>query len=192
MLVTLFLSATHSFAQNRKDLAVSAAGGRLNSPYYKKAHPKGFFGLEFDYHLSEKNVLSVAYVNGSHYYVDDVLSNTPLSQYAFYPPGANAEAYYDVFSVGYKRKIINRRRFSLAPGVGIGWMTLKREYPYTRGPSMSIEQSVFSDFAFPVTLDAMYKLTNRWQVGLAGGFLVEPDYPILALRAGIRVSYVLP
>jgi hypothetical protein len=184
--ILVMLNAT---GQEKKDLAISLSAGVLNSPYYNNAHSRGFFGFGFDYHVSRRHVLSASYLAGKHDYLDNILSNT--TYYIVYPKGTNAEATYNTFSVSYKYKIINQPKFSVAPSVGAGIMTHTRDYPYTQGTSFFFNTSSWSDLVFPVTLDINYKIFKRWQLGLTGGFLIHPDYPILALHAGPRLSYVV-
>jgi hypothetical protein len=180
-----------SFGQEKKDLAVSISTGYLNSPYYNNAHSRGFYGAGFDYHLSGRQVLSANYLAGAHDYFDNTLSNTPASVFIINPKRTNAKATYNTFSVSYKYKIINTTRLSVAPGLGAGIMTHSNEYPYTQGTSMIFQTSSWSDLVFPVTLDINFKAFRQWQLGLTSGFLIHPDFPILALHAGPKLSYIL-
>jgi len=180
-----------TFGQEKKDLTVSLSAGYLNSPYYNNAHSRGFYGFGFDYHISRRHVLSANYFAGRHDYFDNTLSNTPASVYIVNPKGTNAKATYNTFSVLYKYKIINQANFSIVPGAGAGIMTHTRNYPYTQGSLIIFQTSYWSDLVFPVTLDINYKVFKQWQVGLTGGFLIVPDYPILALYAGPKLFYVL-
>jgi len=189
--ILLTFSTLHSFGQDKKDLAVSVTTGYLNSPYYNNAHSRGFYGIGFDYNIAIRHVLSANYFAGGHDYFDNTLSNTPASAYIINPKGTNAKAFYNTFSVSYKYKIINQAKLSVVPGVGAGIMTHTRDYPYTQATSMTFQTSSWSDLVFPVTLDINYKVHRHWQIGLTGGFIIHPDYPILALHAGPKLSYVL-
>jgi hypothetical protein len=180
-----------SFAQDKKDLAVSVSAGYFNSPYYGNAHSRGFYGIGFDYNIAKRHLLSANYSAGAHDYFDNTLSNTPASAYIVNPKGTNAKASYNTFWVSYKYKITNLAKLSVVPGVGAGIMTHARDYPYTHATSMIFQTSSWSDLVFPVTLDVNYKLHRHWQIGLTGGFLIHPDYPILALHVGPKLSYVL-
>ncbi len=180
-----------SSGQNKKDLAVSVSAGYFNSPYYNNAHSRGFYGAGFEYHIARRQVLSANYLAGGHDYFDNTLSNTPASAFIINPKGTNAKATYNIFSISYKYKIIDNTKFSVVPGVGAGMMTHTRDYPYTQPTSMTFHTSSFSDLVFPVTLDINYKMHSHWQLGLTGGFFIDPDYPILALHAGPKLSYVL-
>lgn len=142
--------------------------------------------------IFQRNILlSVNYFAGNHVYFDDILSNTPASNYIVYPKGTNAKATYNTFSVLHKFKILNQAKFSIVPGAGAGIMTHCRDYPYTEGASMYFNTSAWSDLVFPITLDMNYKLSRHFQLGLTSGFLIDPDYPILALHIGPKVSYIL-
>jgi hypothetical protein len=114
-----------------------------------------------------------------------------LGAYVVNPKGTNAKATYNTFSVLYKYKIINQSKFSVTPGVGAGMMTHSKDYPYTQGASMTFQTSSWSDLVFPITLDINYKITKNWQLGLTGGFLIHPDYPILGLHTGPKLTYIL-
>jgi len=177
--------------QDKKDLTVSVGGGVLNSPYYANARAQEFYTLGFDYHASARHVLAVNYLAGGHRYFDNVLSNTPASDYLVNPGATNAEATYNTFSILYKYKLINHSKISVAPGVGAGIMTHSRRYPHKQATSLVFHTSSWSDLVFPVTLDISYKAHPHWQLGLIGGFLVHPEYPLLALHAGPKISYVL-
>lgn len=190
-LILLTFFTLFSYGQDKKDLAVSVSAGYLNSPYYNNAHSRGFYGVGFDYYIAKRHVLSANYLAGGHDYFDNTLSNTPASAYIVNPKGTNAQATYNTFSVSYKYKIINNTKLSVVPGAGAGIMTLTRDYPYTQGTTMAFQTSSWSDLVFPVTLDINYKVLRHWQLGLTGGFLIHPDYPILALHAGPKLSYVL-
>ena len=180
-----------TMAQDKKDLAISLSTGFFNSPYYNNAHKKAFYGFSADYHLSKKHVLSVNYLAGKHDYLDDILTNTPSTQYLRLPKGTNAEATYSTFSVMYKFKIVNEARFSIVPGAGAGILTHSQTYPYSTPTSMSFNTSTWSDLVFPVTLDVNYKLFTHWQIGLTSGFLIHPDFPILGLHLGPKLSYII-
>lgn len=189
--IALFISLLFlvSFGQDRKDLIISFSTGLLNSPYYKKATPRGFYGLGFDYYVTKKHIISANYFAGKHEYLDDVLSNTPT--YISYPHGTNAQASYNTFSVSYKYKITVQSNFSILPTAGAGIMTHTRKYPYSIGNSTSFQTSSWSDLVFPVSLDVNYQFSQHWRFGVTGGFLIHPDYPILALHAGPTLSYIL-
>jgi len=186
---TLPLIALSSFGQDRKDLTISLAGGFLNSPYYEKAHAKGFYSFDFDYHLSKRHLLAVNYFAGKHTYYDDVLSNDPgmVSR----PDGTNSDAEYRTFSVLYRYKLIDNTVMSLVPAAGLGIMTHTREYPYSEANKSYPAISSWTDLVFPVNLDINFKFCKNWQAGLRTGFLIHPDYPILALHAGPKLSYII-
>lgn len=189
--ILLVFSTLLSFGQDKKDLVISVSAGYLNSPYYNNAHSRGFYGVGFDYHLSNRSILSASYFAGEHDYFDNTLSNTTAAEYIVMPKGTNAQGSYNTFVISYKYKIINNAKLSVVPGAGAGIMTHTRTYPHTQGTSMTFQTSSWSDLVFPVTLDINYKVLRRWQIGLTGGFLIHPDYPILALHAGPKLSYVL-
>jgi hypothetical protein len=188
-ILTFFVLTT--FGQEKKDLAISVSTGIMNSPYYDNSHSRVFAGVAFDYHISKRKLLSANYLAGSHDYFDNTLSNTPASSYLVNPKGTNARAFYNTFSVSYKYKILDHSNFSIVPGVGAGLMTHRRDYPYTEGSSLIFKTSSWSDLVFPITLDMNYKLTNVWQIGLTSGFLIHPDFPILGLHFGPKLSYIL-
>jgi len=184
----LMLVAVTCYTQDKKDLTISLSGGLLNSPYYEKANAGGFYGFDFDYYLANRHILSVNYFAGKHTYYDDVLSNDPTRISG--ADGTNSDAEYRTFSVLYKFKVANNNLLSIVPGLGVGIMTHTREYPYTELNKSYLASSSWSDLVFPVSLDLNFKLSKNWQAGLTGGFLIHPDYPILALHAGPKLSYV--
>jgi hypothetical protein len=182
-------SATTLLAQEKKDLTISLSSGILNSPYYTKANAKEFYGIDFGYQLGKRHILSANYLSGQHTYFDDRLSNTPGS--GIYSDGTNSKAAYRTFSVLYKYQVVKLAAISLVPGVGAGIMTHTRSYPYQEPGSSYTRISSWADLVFPVTLDLNFKVTRKWQAGLTSGFLIHPDYPILALHAGPKVSYTI-
>ena len=189
--IFLLCVASYTMAQDKKDLAISFSTGYFNSPYYKNAHKRAFYEFSTDYHLSKKHILSVDYLAGKHDYLDEILSNTPPSQYLWLPKGTNAEAIYSTFSVMYKFKIVDTKKFSIVPGAGAGILTHSRTYPYSTSTSLWFDTSSWSDLVFPVTLDVNYKLSMHWQIGLTSGFLIHPDFPILGLHLGPKLSYII-
>jgi hypothetical protein len=188
ILTTLLLFACSSYAQDKKDLAVSLSGGLFNSPYYKNAKAKGFYSFDFDYHLAKRHILSANYLAGKHTYYDDVLSNDPGT---YNVDATNADAEYRTFSVLYKYKVVDNSIISLTPGIGVGIMTHTRKYPYSEVNKSYPQISSWSDIVFPVSLDLNFKLSSQWQAGLSSGFLIHPDYPVLALHIGPKLSYVI-
>jgi hypothetical protein len=187
--VMLALLSLPTWGQAKKDLVLSVSAGRLNSPYYSRAYPGGFVNLGFDYHLTERHILSVNYHSGRHRYLERRFSD-PAS-YITDPGDVNAEAMYRTFSMTYKFKVLDLTRFSVAPSLGAGLMTHLLRYPVTQGLSTSFSYSAWTTLVFPVGLEMAYKLSDRWQLGLMGGFFIHPDYPVLGYHAGPRLSYVL-
>lgn len=185
----LLISPYLSNGQDIKDMSVSISGGLLNSPHFKQAKAKGFYDFEFSYHLQKKHVLSVEYIKGRHTYYDQILSNNPTS--FTHMDGNNSDVIYHTFSVLYKYNVIDTDRINLAPSVGIGMVNLINIYPYSDGNFNNFRRLFSTDLAFPVNLDIFYKLTKNWQAGLSAGFFIEPDYPILALHVGPKISYVI-
>jgi hypothetical protein len=176
-------------AQEKKDLTISVSTGILNSPHYTQANAKEFYGIDFGYQLGKKHILSASYLSGQHTYFDDRLSNTQGSE--IYSDGTNSKAAYRTFSVLYKHQIVKVAAISLVPGVGAGIMTHTRSYPYRETGSSYTRISTWADLVFPVTLDLNVKVSRKWQAGLTSGFLIHPDYPVLALHAGPKVSYTI-
>jgi len=177
--------------QEKKDLVISVSSGLLTSPIYENTSAQGFYKIDFDYHLTSRHIITANYLGGQHYYYDDILSNDPLVSIG-YPNGTNSTAEYRTTSIMYKYRIIDNSRISIVPGAGAGVLTHTREYPYQEERKSYNKISSWSDLVFPISLDINYKISSRWQFGLTGGFLVHPDFPILALNGGPRLSFVLP
>ncbi|MEX2594886.1 MAG: hypothetical protein WD426_19120 [Anditalea sp.] len=192
-ILTILISMTFLLTvkgQEKKDLAVSVSTGLLNSPTYENASARGFFKIDFDYHLTRRHIVTAIYLAGEHYYYDDVLSNDPTGH--VYKNGTNSRADYRTFSGMYKYKVIDNSYFSIVPGAGVGVVIHSREYPYREASAGYTRTSIWSDLVFPINLDINYILSSRWQFGLTGGFLIHPDYPIFAFYGGPKVSFVLP
>lgn len=185
----LLFTADVSMGQEKKDLTIALSSGILNSPYYQKASAKDYYGIDFSYQLGKGHILGVNYFAGKHNYYDDVLSNNPGNISS--SDGTNSRAEYRTFSLLYKRKIIDLAAISLVPGLGAGIMTHTRSYPYQEPGSSYTRTSSWSDLVFPVSLDINFRISKRWQTGLTGGFLIHPDYPVLALHSGPKLSYTI-
>ncbi len=178
----------NSFGQDKKDLAISLAGGVFSSPYFEKANAKEFYTIGFDYYLSKKHILAVTYLSGRHRYFDNIQSNTPGF---IYDKGTNAIALYRTFSVSYKYKIVDHSKISIVPSVGAGFMTHIRKFPFAAGNYILPYTSAWTDLVFPVDLDINYKISKHWQLGITGGFQVHPDFPILGWHIGPGLSYII-
>jgi len=70
-------------------------------------------------------------------------------------------------------------------------MAHTRVYPYQEPGVVYTKTSSWADLVFPVTLDLNFKIMRKWQAGVTSGFLVHPDYPVLALHAGPKLSYTI-
>lgn len=190
--VTAAITAFTLFSQDKKELSVSLGAGRLNSPYYTNAKAGKFYSFDLSHGITKRQSLAAFFIVGDHLYYDNVLSNNavPLSTPG-YEKNRNATADYRIFSVLYQYRFYDRNRISLAAGAGAGIMTHIREYPYTEGSTVSFRQSSWTDLAFPVRLELDYQISSHFQLGLAGGLFIHPDYPVLGYHAGPRLSYIL-
>jgi hypothetical protein len=139
----LIMSGAPAFGQTKSNLAISLSGGFLNGNSYTNSYRGRYYHLGFDYHLAERHVLSLNYHSGGHDYFDGRFA-TP-DDYLITPGGTNAEAFYRTFSVVYKFKLVNTRRFSLAPGLGAGLMTHTIRYPIATPRSLYFEQATWHD-----------------------------------------------
>lgn len=187
-LLIILLAVTAASSQEKKDLTVSLHGGIFNSPYYAEANSGRFMKLSFDYNLSKKGILFSSYLNGHHRYFEDKLSNTSGGMRS---DGTNAKAVYQVYSIGYKYRISSISFLTIVPGAGAGIMTHSRDFPFAIGNSSSYKTSTWSDIVFPVTIDVNFKLFSNFQLGISGGFLIHPDYPVLGLHAGPGILYTI-
>lgn len=187
MLITL-LAIQSSYGQERKDLVVSIAAGKLTSPYYLESKLGKFFSIDFDCHVSKRHILSANYNDGGHNYYDNELSTFPgyISS-----DGTNAKAKYHTFSLLYKYKFLNKKAISGIVGTGAGMMTHSRMYPFSTGNGFNFRESVWSDLVFPVRLEFDYSISKSFRVGLIGGLYVHPDFPVLAYHVGPRIGYML-
>ncbi len=177
-----------SFGQDNKDLTVSFSTGKLTSPYYPNDKAREYYGVDFDYHLTKRHILSANFNAGKHDYYD-VSSNTAIPLHA---NTTNAEASYRTFSILYKFKFVNGNSFSASLGAGAGIMTHIKEFRYRENNSAeSYREVTWADLTFPVRLDLDYKLSKRFHFGVIGGLFIHPDYPVLGYHAGPRLSYVL-
>ncbi|RDV14608.1 hypothetical protein DXT99_13115 [Pontibacter diazotrophicus] len=186
ILLLILFSAS---GQDKKDLTISVSGGLLTGPYYNEAAPYLFGGVDFDYHLSGRHVLAANFIGGYHTYYEDEPPNIPVR--VTYSDGNNATAEYTTFSVMYKYKILHNNAISIVTGVGAGIVTQSLEYPSSNGNTTYRTTTSWSTLVFPVSLDLNFMISEHWQAGLKGGFIIHPDFPILALYAGPKLSYTI-
>jgi hypothetical protein len=186
-----------SSAQDKKNLTISLATGFLNSPYYTNAKTRQFYNVDFTYHLNERHKIASSFLSGEHLYYDNEKSNNavPLTTPG-YEENTNATADYRVFSILYKYAFLNKKKISITLAAGAGIMTQVVVYPYTEVTPTGVvivdfRQSSWTDLVFPVRLDIDYRLSKRFQIGLIGGFFIQPDYPVLGYHAGPRLSFTL-
>jgi hypothetical protein len=175
------------FGQGNKDLTVSFSTGLLANPHYPNVRARSYYNVDFDYYLTSRHILSANFNAGKHNYFDHVLSNVN----SFPESPTNAEAAYLTFSILYKYRFINTRKVAANIGAGAGIMTHIREYQYWESNRGDVRQSVWINLVFPVRLDLDYKLSNRFHLGVIGGLFIHPDYPVISLHAGPRLSYTL-
>ena len=179
-------------AQDKKDLSLSFSAGAFNSPYYKNAHTGGFYNFGAQYHLSKNHSLSFDFLGGRHTYYDDILSDKNAAESYKDIHNTNSKTLYTAFNISYKFRVINKKKLSVFPGAGVGIMTHSRDYPSTKtNGGITILTTTFSDLVFPVTLDINYEVIQNFQIGATGGFLVHPDFPVLGLHVGPKITYVL-
>ena len=184
----IVLTTLSSYGQEKKNLVVSIAAGKLTSPYYLESKAGNFFSIDFDYHLSKRHILSANYTDGGHSYYDNVLSTDPSY---IKSDGTNANADYRTFSVLYKYRFLNTKAISAIVGTGAGIMTHSKRYPYATNNGSIFNESTWSDLVFPVRLEFEYKISKSFRLGLIGGFYVQPDFPVLAYHVGPRIGYML-
>jgi hypothetical protein len=184
----IVLTALSSYAQQRKDLVVSVAAGKITSSYYPENKLGEFFSLDFDYHLSKRQILSANYNDGGHNYYDNILSTVPGY---IKSDRTNAKASYRTFSILYKYMFINNKSISGNIGTGAGIMTHSKLYPFATSNGFSFAKSTWSDLVFPVRFELDYKISKSFHLGIIGGFYIAPDFPILAYYAGPRIGYIL-
>lgn len=182
----LFFSA---LGQQRNDLTLSIAGGKLASPYYQRNRSGRFFSFDFDYSLAKRHSLSVNYTDGSHRYYDNI-HNGGLTG-SINADVTNAKASYHTFLVLYKYRFLSTQRLLGAIGAGAGIMTHVQQYPFSTGNSTYFQQSSWTDLVFTVQVEIAYNLSQSIKAGVIGGFFIQPDFPVLAYHVGPRLSYVL-
>lgn len=191
--VLLFLF-TPGFAQNKKDLKISLSTGMFNSTHYKNAKRRQFYNLSFDYAITNRHTLSADFISGQHRYYDSLLVTTPIP---LSTPGwenhTNADARTVVFSVMYKYRLLNHKKFLIQVGSGLGIITESYTYPVdlANGGFTFESTGVKGDLCFPIRLDMDYKMFKNFQIGILTGVYIYPDYPLVGEHLGLRLSYVI-
>jgi hypothetical protein len=186
------LFCTTLSAQDKKDLQVSFSAGAFNSPYYTNDIHREFYNIDFDYFISKRHIISSSFMSGHHRYFDDVLSNNavPITRPG-YEDNANATADYLTFSVMYKYKILSDKKLSLNIGAGAGIMTQTKTYPFTDGNSVDFRESGWTDLVFPVRAELDYRFAKHFLFGFITGLYIHPDFPVLGVHLGPRLSYLI-
>lgn len=186
-LITMLIAAP-SFGQEKRNLTVSLSTGKFTSPYYPRAVAEDFYNLDLDYYLTGRQILSSGFLGGRHRYYDE---GSPNNYTVSKGDTTNVNITYHVFSVLYKYRFINTKAFSVAVGTGAGLMIHTRQYFFTSSTFTFPIDATWTDLVFPVQMEADYKLSQRFRLGITGGFFIHPDYPVLGYHAGLRLGYVI-
>lgn len=186
------------FAQSKRQLAISLSAGKYNTPYYDAAKARSLFGIEADYGIAERHLLSIGFTAGKYDYAGD---NDFTNNYYYLHKGReiNRKVEDYVFKLVYKYKLLDKKKFAITPGVGAAILVQSEETPLvivfqgSDGVRRTITgvSSIYSDLVFPVSTDFVYKISKGFQAGVVGGFLIHPDYPIIGLQAGVKISFLV-
>ncbi len=186
----IVLISLKGIGQETKSFVVGIAQGKLTSPYYDKSKWGDDFNIDLDYSFTKRGILSGNFNWGKHTYFDPTGSPAVI-----YGDGTNANQRYYTFSFLYKYAIIAKERFLVSVGTGAGGMVKVTEkfYTETTNPSQLTypRDFVSYDLVFPVRVDATYKLSSHFHIGVLGGFYVNPDFPILAYHGAIKIGFRL-
>ncbi len=125
-----FLTPTYS--QDKKDLKISLGAGLFSSHYYTNSKQRPAYNFSLEYSISKRHKISADYLSGKHQYFDNFNSNNsvPITTRG-YEKNANSIAEYSIFSTQYKYQLLDKKRFSINTGIGLGLMTQVVVYPYT-------------------------------------------------------------
>jgi hypothetical protein len=122
-----------------------------------------------NYYVRERHIISGNYFIGGHSYKENP-DRVGLKDY---------EA-YEAVSLMYQCKIVDRKAIDVTIGTGLGVM------------NHAINGDIiWRDLVFPVRCAFNFNLSKHFGAGLAGGFYVMPDYPVLAYHLGPKISYLL-
>lgn len=190
LLTFLLLATSTGFSQQRKDLVVSLSSGLLSSSYYENDVSGGYYSAGMDYGLTNKHFLQFCFTTAENTYLEREMSNVTSNLQI--PGYANSFNRIWSIGIGYKYKL-DFPNFVLWPGAAVGMIRQTRTFPYRFTNYESTMSYSETQIVFPVTLEADYKLGRHWLLGLKGGLLICPDYPItgIGLHAGPVVSYVI-
>jgi hypothetical protein len=187
-------SLFHSYGQDKKDLKLSLSTGSFNSTYYTNAKSRQFYNFGFEYSVTKRRFISADFTSGQHRYYDNIRSDNaiPLTTPG-YEKHTNAEARSMLFSVLYKYKLLDNRKFSINAGAGIGIITETFTYPVNiANGGFTFETSGGKGgVCFPFRLDIDYQFLNQFQIGLIAGTYFHPDHAPVGQHLGIRFSYIL-
>lgn len=194
VLILLTISFSQSYGQDKKDLKISLSAGLFNSSYYTNSKPRQFYNFGFDYSITKRHIISTDFISGQHQYYDSIRVTTPIPLTTpGYEKHTNAEARTTVFSVLYKYKLLDKTKFSVNVGTGLGIITKTLTYPVDipNGGFTFETSGGKGDLCFPLRLDMDYQILKNFQSGIIAGIYVYPDYPLVGEHLGIRISYIV-
>lgn len=165
--------------------------GIYKGPDLDRIKHKSAIGIDFDYHLSGKWVLTAGFVQGRFRYVDEIRTFLHL-QLEDGPDATNAEGFDYHLYVLSSYALILRQRFSLNAGAGVGAFSRTFKYPYA-GPSSATSAEVFvaeqsfSRVEIPAKVEANYMLSKCVGIGLKAGLFWVPNQGLVGLHTGPRL-----
>lgn len=189
-LFTLF----HSYAQDKKDLKLSLSTGLFNSNDYINATPRQFYNFSLEHSVEKRHIIAADFISGQFFYYDNKRSDNaiPLTTPG-YEKHTNAEARCAIFSVLYKYKILDKRKFSINAGTGIGIIHETFTYPVnlSNGGFTFRTSGGKGDLCFPLRLDIDYNISKQFQIGIITGTYYYPEHPFVGQHLGVKLSYIL-
>jgi hypothetical protein len=192
--ILLIFSFFQSYSQEKKDLRISVSTGLLNSSYYTNSKPRQFYNFSFDYSITKRHIISADFISGQHRYYDSIRVTTPIPlNTPGYENHTNAEARTMAFSALYKYKVLDKKRFSIHAGTGLGIITELLTYPVdTPNGGFTFETTGGKgDLCFPLRVDVDYHIFKNIQLGIIAGTYIYPDYPLVGQHLGVKFSYII-
>ena len=184
---------------NRYDIALS--GGFYQAPKYTHATNRPFLAADFDYHIWKRWTISTGFLNGQFAYFEDWRSDT-----FDYQDYTNAKGYEShVYFTG-SYSAIQKKKFLLQAGFGIGIFTQRLKYTYREpssggsprgngspegnGSDTFIAEESFSIAEIPLKIESIYKLGTRIGLGVKMGTYIQFNRPLAGTYIGpqMRVS----
>ncbi|RYD82037.1 MAG: hypothetical protein EOP53_04780 [Sphingobacteriales bacterium] len=179
----LLFFANVNAQQSRVFDIVALSSGIYTTPSQTKERPRMYYKFESNYHFNNRHSFSINFLGGQYDHLHE--KSTPLLTN---PQNRMKD---NVFYLQYKYNVVKHPKWRVMPGVGIGLNVAAYDYTYAvptpLGHDFLADEEYLISIAFPISLNANYKISKVWSVGVEVGAFADPDYGFFGLHAGPKV-----